>query len=40
MGRAFAELRPYPLYPLAAYFEGAVQTRHADSPPVRPLSSF
>ena len=40
LGRAFAELRPYPLYPLSGYFEGVVQARHADSLPVHTLSSF
>jgi hypothetical protein len=26
LGRTFAELQPYPLYPVAAYFEGVVQS--------------
>jgi len=34
LGRAFAELRPYPLYPVAGYFEGVAQSRRAGPPPV------
>lgn len=33
LGRQFAEVRPYALYPLAAYFEGVVQSSVASAPP-------
>ena len=33
LGRAFAELKPYALYPLADYFAGTVR-RGPKSPPV------
>jgi hypothetical protein len=35
LGRVFAELTPYPIYPVAEYFSGATRCRHQAGPPPR-----
>lgn len=35
LGRAFSELRPYPLYPLDEYFGGAIRKDGEQEPPVQ-----
>src|ERR1041384_1646737 len=37
LGRAFAELQPYPLYPLSEYFGGLIQKRGGNSDIAVPL---